>query len=706
MLGRALLSALIPALVSMALGAGCGDDGGGPDAGPIDASPDGMVDGGSLVAPPEIPWLADGVPPIMLTPCPAGWREVTDGHVTECDPYPAGGPDTCAAGEAHFPGEPGCRPIGDACPGGDYATTLPATGPILYVKAGAAPGGDGSLASPFGLLSDVGWSSLAAGTTVALAAGDYEGTLPLRVGVGVVGACVERTRLTGLAVPVPAVVTVSNTGDSAVLRNVAITNPPQFGIQVASGRALTLSGVLIDGATTFGVLLSDTRTTLTATDLVVRGTRSDRAGTGRGLQIQDGARLEVTRLLAIDNRDSGVSTVGGGAFASLESSVIRATLTDGSRRSAGIRVTDGATLETSGVLVAENQDIGVVIYHAGTEVRLTDSIVRETQPGLDGAGGRGISVLEGAQLELTRSVVASNRGSAIFGFHAGTTITLTDAVLRNTLPNMNDGFSGRAISVDEGVTVSATRVLAADNRDMGLFAAGEGAMMTLTDVAIRDTEVRQSDGAHGRCLNVQDGAVVEATRLLVSGCHTTGVASVTPGSRATLTDVVAENVLHASPGAVHANSIHAEGGGRIEGTRIRVEGTAELGIVAVLDAVVELSHVSVLRVGESACLGGECSPTAFGYGVAAVGAVLDLRSFEVREAEFCGSMVSEFPPSAGPTALDLATGIVGSSTIGACVQVDGYDLDRLSTDVVYVDNDTNLDSTMLPVPTPIEPTGF
>jgi hypothetical protein len=48
--------------------------------------------------------------------------------------------------------------------------------------------------------------------------------------------------------------------------------------------------------------------------------------------------------------------------------------------------------------------------------------------------------------------------------------------------------------------------------------------------------------------------------------------------------------------------------------------------------------------------------------------------------------------------LDLQEGTVSGSAIGACVQIDGYDVGRLSNAVRYEDNDTNLESTSLPVP--------
>ena len=50
----------------------------------------------------------------------------------------------------------------------------------------------------------------------------------------------------------------------------------------------------------------------------------------------------------------------------------------------------------------------------------------------------------------------------------------------------------------------------------------------------------------------------------------------------------------------------------------------------------------------------------------------------------------------------MRDGDVFGSAIGACVQVDGYDVDRLTNDVRYFDNETNLQATTLPVPEAIE----
>jgi hypothetical protein len=71
--------------------------------------------------------------------------------------------------------------------------------------------------------------------------------------------------------------------------------------------------------------------------------------------------------------------------------------------------------------------------------------------------------------------------------------------------------------------------------------------------------------------------------------------------------------------------------------------------------------------------------------------------FVIRDADLCGVQL------AGESSLDLRDGLVSEAEIGACIQVDGYDLSRLMEDVVYRDNTVNADTTMLPVPDPSAP---
>jgi len=162
---------------------GCDDVAPMTDAGPGPPPALPLPSGATLALP--LPPAAPAPP--VLEPCRPGWRAIpsSDGP-TVCDPWPASGQATCSPGEAHFAGEPGCRPIGSACPAGDWPTDLPATG-VLYVRAGAPAGGSGTMTAPFATIAD-GVAAATAGTLVGAAAGTYDEAITLPAGLSLRGA--------------------------------------------------------------------------------------------------------------------------------------------------------------------------------------------------------------------------------------------------------------------------------------------------------------------------------------------------------------------------------------------------------------------------------------------------------------------------------------------------------------------------------------
>ncbi len=134
-----------------------------------------------------------------------------------------------------------------------------------------------------------------------------------------------------------------------------------------------------------------------------------------------------------------------------------------------------------------------------------------------------------------------------------------------------------------------------------------------------------------------------------------------------------------------------------------VDGALEVGVMVTAESTATMTDATVTRVTRAACAE-RCPERTFGYGVAAATGAVTLRGFEVRDAELCGVFVAFRPDVTGPSSLDLASGVVAGSQIGACVQIDGYDLDRLTRDVDYVDNGSNLDVTSLPVPSDFDVT--
>ncbi len=72
-------------------------------------------------------------------------------------------------------------------------------------------------------------------------------------------------------------------------------------------------------------------------------------------------------------------------------------------------------------------------------------------------------------------------------------------------------------------------------------------------------------------------------------------------------------------------------------------------------------------------------------------------NFESTDNTLCGVMVGS------DASMDLMSGRVANNVIGANVQAAGYPVARLTSEVTYESNQTNLDSTTIAVPMPTAP---
>jgi len=237
---------VVPGVFALAtLVSGCGNDGAATDA----AVPDGAALDGSATSA-DIPWLDDGVPPIAIAPCPDGWRAFDDGSgVTNCDPYPEGGARACSDGQAHFPGEPACAPVGSTCPVGDFSDTLPADAAVVYVQPGGT--GDGTTpATPHGSVAAFSVRGLAADTVIALSRGTHPGPIRLERRIALWGACAAATVVTtDETSDLDAVITVRDARGE--VRDLTVARSPRVGVGVVgAGAEAVVDGVVVSEAET------------------------------------------------------------------------------------------------------------------------------------------------------------------------------------------------------------------------------------------------------------------------------------------------------------------------------------------------------------------------------------------------------------------------------------------------------------------------
>lgn len=557
------------ALVLGALLVACGGPPAPPDAG---APP---IDGG------EAPGIDEPTPP-ALTPCPPGWREGSDASgATVCDPWPEGGMADCAQDEAHFPGTPGCVRIGTACPADGWPAGLPTDRPIVYVDGSAAVSGDGT--SPEQAVRSVaeGLDVAPAGAVVAIARGRYaEGPLVVRGDRLLVGACVSETELTAAETgPEP----LLELADGA-LRNLAIDLSDRVSVGVRSGAA-SVEDVVIRGAR-FAVMHHGGALTLRR--VALRDGRAEADGTeGRALDIGYGARLVLETVVIQGTPQFGLWAGGPGTSVDARDLAVLDTLPQASdlAHGRGLYVDDGARLTVERAVIERARGYGVLAHGAGTRFEARDLVVRDVET-LESTGrlGRGVGVEVGATATLDRVWIAEARETGLSVLDGGDA-TVRDAVVARTLGEAATGTFGRGVSVARGSHAVIERLLVAESREAALLVGGVGSRVEATDVVMRAVEPRASTGDFGGGAWVQDGAALGLGRARVEQTYLVGILAIT-GASVELSSVVVRDT-RASLCTDASCAARAEGayglialyGGSLRAERFLVERSALCGVV-------------------------------------------------------------------------------------------------------------------------------
>ncbi|MGF1469805.1 MAG: hypothetical protein ACFCGT_27080 [Sandaracinaceae bacterium] len=287
------------------------------------------------------------------------------------------------------------------------------------------------------------------------------------------------------------------------------------GVSVELGARVALRRGLLERNRDAAVFVGSAGAEAELEDLVVRETLADGSdgSWGRGLNVQLGARVALRRGLLERNRDVAIFVGFEGTVALVEDVVVRGTLaqeTDGNF-GRGLGVEEGARVELWRGLFEGNRDVGVFVSRDGAEAMLGDLVVRDTLPReSDGAFGRGMAVELGASATLSRGLVerAHEVGVAVSG--EGAAAVLEDLVVRDTLPRHSDGALGQALGVERGARVEMRRGLLERNREVGVLLAGQAAV-DAEDVVIRDTAGPACrPGCEGRPPGVSVGAFFES----------------------------------------------------------------------------------------------------------------------------------------------------------------------------------------------------
>ncbi|MFP4599995.1 MAG: hypothetical protein ACLFVJ_17190 [Persicimonas sp.] len=318
------------------------------------------------------------------------------------------------------------------------------------------------------------------------------------------------------------------------------------GVVAGEGAELSLERVVVRDNRFTGVMVEGGGTTASLTDVAIEATRAQQADDrhGQGMTVTGGASAEIRRARFDANRTIGLAVRGEQSSLTASQVVLRGTqpeVADGSG-GIGVQVDGGAALYLEEAWVDDNRTAGLVALDDDTDVELHDALVTRTQADEDGARGFGVHADGGATLRVRRAHLHQNRVVGIMGFGAGTSMQLTDVTVTDTQPQAADDAVGSGILVHDGAGLTIERGWLQHNRASGLWIHGEGTRSTSSDIVVIDTQPQLSDDKYGEGIVMQKNSEIDLTRAWLSANHHLGLAA-WDGSHGRCADLVISDTV-------------------------------------------------------------------------------------------------------------------------------------------------------------------
>ena len=295
------------------------------------------------------------------------------------------------------------------------------------------------------------------------------------------------------------------------------------GIEAVEGARLEVSNSLVAGNKEVGVLAGNEGTQVVLQFVEIQDTEPLPDGTGgRGIVVQDHAHLDASSCTLERNAELGIFAAGESTEVHLQSVDVWDTLPrpDGTG-GRGIAVQQGARLEAATCSLQGNHEVGIFADSEGTELLLEEVDVLDTAPSPSGLGGRGFNVQDGARIEAFSCSLEGNTDLGIFATGEHSVVLLHDVTVTGTMA-LPDGTFGRGISVHGGAHLEASSSVVSSSAELGIGVGDPGTEVILRDVVVQVT--RRSDPmAVGIGLGVQQQATVQATDLTVTQTEGLGV---------------------------------------------------------------------------------------------------------------------------------------------------------------------------------------
>ncbi len=257
--------------------------------------------------------------------------------------------------------------------------------------------------------------------------------------------------------------TVVDLVDTEVLDTVSTPDGSSgFGVQVGIGASLTATGCTVRGNTKVGVFVLNVGTAVELVDTEILDTVSGPEGTdGVGIEVIDGAALTANGCTVRGNTGIGVVAGNFGTVVELvDTGILDTAPSPDGGFGRGVTVQEGARLTATRCTVQGNTDTGVFAASFGTVVGLVDTTILDTRRGRIGCFAAGVSAEYGASVEGTDSDISGTEGPGVYissgswvsldgtqiteNTAAGAiildgTLALTASTITNTLPDAEWG---------------------------------------------------------------------------------------------------------------------------------------------------------------------------------------------------------------------------------------------------------------------------
>jgi hypothetical protein len=269
----------------------------------------------------------------------------------------------------------------------------------------------------------------------------------------------------------------------------------------------------------------------------------------------------------------------------------------------------------------------------------------------------------------------------------GGSLEVRDSIIRGRSPSamLEDDLGIIALG---GVTATLERVRLENVHSLAAGAVQDGTTLTVSDVWVRDPELG-ADSGRAEALELGLGATGIFDRVRADGCRGACVLITDTFTTVSARDLQITEVMGGIDGS-NGRALQVQSSARLDGERIAISGAREIALVAA-GGDLDLEDLAITGTLETDCAPA-CPPGGIGLGAYETGTATITR-FRIADGALAGVQV------AVDGAIDLSDGFITGHPIGANVQVEGFDVARLQSRVVY-DNDINLDATALPVPEP------